>query len=142
MGQASPEVSLHPEAESPEPSGLQGPPFEDILAARSSDWRKQPSRADAEPPTPDTQSPWDPEPWFWQDVLTEQLWQIFAGTPKRDQPHRSESLWGWGRGAAWGCVGDSLGTAPLSHVALIPPPPAPCGPTIPATERLPGPVSN
>ncbi|KAM8925062.1 transducin-like enhancer protein 6 isoform 15-T19 [Lycaon pictus] len=33
---------------------------------------------------------WDSEPRFWQDVLTEQLWQVFAGTHEEgDQPwHR------------------------------------------------------
>ncbi|XP_059244578.1 transducin-like enhancer protein 6 isoform X2 [Mustela nigripes] len=86
--EASPEASLHPEAETPQPSRLQGPPFEDVLAPRSSDWLRQPSRAGTGPPMPDTQSPWDPEPRFWQDVLTEQLWQIFTGTHKRDQRRR------------------------------------------------------
>uniref|UniRef100_A0A8C0MJC9 Transducin-like enhancer protein 6 n=1 Tax=Canis lupus familiaris TaxID=9615 RepID=A0A8C0MJC9_CANLF len=35
---------------------------------------------------------WDSEPRFWQDVLTEQLWQVFAGTHEEgDQPrHRRE----------------------------------------------------
>ncbi|EFB13547.1 hypothetical protein PANDA_012776, partial [Ailuropoda melanoleuca] len=56
------------------------------LAARSSDWLRQLSRADAAPvPQPDTQPSWDSEPRFWQGVLTEQLWQIFAGTHKKDQ---------------------------------------------------------
>ncbi|VCW76273.1 unnamed protein product [Gulo gulo] len=99
--EASPEACLHPEAETPRPSGLQGPPFEDVLAARSSDWLRPPSRADAGSPTQDTQSRWDPEPRFWQDVLTEQLWQIFAETHEMDQHRRSESPWGWGMGAAW-----------------------------------------
>ncbi|XP_034513351.1 transducin-like enhancer protein 6 isoform X4 [Ailuropoda melanoleuca] len=83
---ASPEASPHPVAETPQPSGLRGPPFEDVLAARSSDWLRQLSRADAAPvPQPDTQPSWDSEPRFWQGVLTEQLWQIFAGTHKKDQ---------------------------------------------------------
>ncbi|XP_045845865.1 transducin-like enhancer protein 6 isoform X2 [Meles meles] len=132
VGQASPEVSLHPEAESPQPSGLQGPPFEDILAARSSDWRKQPSRADAESPTPDTQSPWDPEPWFWQDVLTEQLWQIFAGTHKRDQPHRTtERLPG---PESQDAGPQDSGLEPRSRDALVPCPPMP-SPSSPRGSR-------
>lgn len=123
VGQASPEASLHPEAETPQPSGLQGPPFEDILAVRSSDWLRQPSRAGAGSPMPDTQSPWDPEPRFWQDVLTEQLWQIFTGTHKTDQHRRSESPWGWGMGVAWGQPGDS--TTESCCPTLPPAPPRP-----------------
>nr|XP_054360013.1 transducin-like enhancer protein 6 [Mirounga angustirostris] len=88
-GPISPEASPHPVAKTPQPSGLQGPPFEDVLAARSSDWLRQPSGADAAPVSQlDTQPPWDSEPRFWQDVLTEQLWQIFAGTHKKDQLRR------------------------------------------------------
>lgn len=130
---ASPEASPHPVAETPQPSGLRGPPFEDVLAARSSDWLRQLSRADAAPvPQPDTQPSWDSEPRFWQGVLTEQLWQIFAGTHKKDQLQlRSESLWGWGMGAAWGwgrSMVESCSTRSPSDV--------------PATGQAPGLVSN
>ncbi|XP_073743432.1 transducin-like enhancer protein 6 isoform X2 [Callorhinus ursinus] len=88
-GPTSPEASPHPVAETPQPPGFQGPPFEDVLAARSSDWLRQPCRTDTAPISqPDTQPTWDSEPRFWQDVLTEQLWQIFAGTHKKDQLRR------------------------------------------------------
>ncbi|XP_047562795.1 transducin-like enhancer protein 6 isoform X2 [Lutra lutra] len=121
--EASPEASLHPEAETPQPSGLQGPPFEDILAARSSDWLRQPSRADAGPPTPDTQSPWDPEPRFWQDVLTKELWQIFAGTHRRDQRRRmTEQLPGL---ESQDAGPQDSGLEPRSRDALVPSPPEP-----------------
>ncbi|XP_032739351.1 transducin-like enhancer protein 6 [Lontra canadensis] len=121
--EASPEASLHPEAETPQPSGLQGPPFEAVLAARSSDWLRQPSRADAGPPTPDTQSPWDPEPRFWQDVLTEQLWQIFAGTHRRDQRRRTtEQLPGL---ESQDAGPQDSGLEPRSRDALVPSPPEP-----------------
>lgn len=131
---ASPEASPHPAAKTSQPSGLRGPPFEDVLAARSSDWLRQLSRADAAPvPQPDTQPSWDSEPRFWQGVLTEQLWQIFVGTHKKDQPRRrSESPWGWGMGVAWGW-GRSNGESCCST----------CSPSdVPATGQSPGPVSN
>ncbi|XP_032161587.1 transducin-like enhancer protein 6 isoform X4 [Mustela erminea] len=128
--EASPEASLHPEAETPQPSGLQGPPFEDVLAARSSDWLRQPSRAGTGPPMPDMQSPWDPEPRFWQDVLTEQLWQIFTGTHKRDQRRRipaTERLPGLGSQDAGP---QDSGLEPRSEDALVPSPsePSPSSP--------------
>uniref|UniRef100_A0A8C7AE22 Transducin-like enhancer protein 6 n=1 Tax=Neovison vison TaxID=452646 RepID=A0A8C7AE22_NEOVI len=93
------------------------------MAVRSSDWLRQPSRAGTGSPMPDTQSPWDPEPRFWQDVLTEQLWQIFTGTHKTDQHRRSESPWGWGMGVAWGQPGDS--TTESCCPTLPPAPPRP-----------------
>ncbi|XP_029773225.1 transducin-like enhancer protein 6 isoform X2 [Suricata suricatta] len=64
---------------------LQGPRSEDAVARRSSDWLTQRPGADEQ----DTPARWDPEARLWQDVLTEQLWQIFTGTPdKGEQPQR------------------------------------------------------
>ncbi|KAF3829617.1 hypothetical protein GH733_003881 [Mirounga leonina] len=133
-GPISPEASPHPVAKTPQPSGLQGPPFEDVLAARSSDWLRQPSGADAAPVSqPDTQPPWDSEPRFWQDVLTEQLWQIFAGTHKKDQlRRRSESACRWGMGAAWGCVWRTVESCCSTGSPSV----------VSATEQAPGLVSH
>ncbi|XP_064449608.1 transducin-like enhancer protein 6 [Mirounga angustirostris] len=133
-GPISPEASPHPVAKTPQPSGLQGPPFEDVLAARSSDWLRQPSGADAAPVSQlDTQPPWDSEPRFWQDVLTEQLWQIFAGTHKKDQlRRRSESACRWGMGAAWGCVWRTVESCCSTGSPSV----------VSATEQAPGLVSH
>ncbi|XP_030896623.1 transducin-like enhancer protein 6 isoform X2 [Leptonychotes weddellii] len=133
-GPTSPEASPHPVAETPQPSGLQGPPFEDVLAARSSDWLRQPSGADAAPVSqPDTQPPWDPEPRFWQDVLTEQLWQIFAGTHKKDQLRRRTTT-----EQAPGLESQDPGPHDLglepSENTLVPSPPAP-SPSSPEGSR-------
>ncbi|XP_077913830.1 transducin-like enhancer protein 6 isoform X3 [Halichoerus grypus] len=132
-GPTSPEASLHPGAETPQPSGLQGPPFEDVLAARSSDWLRQPSGADAAPVSqPDTQPPWDSEPRFWQDVLTEQLWQIFAGTHKKDQLRRRTTEQAPGLESQDPGPHD-LGLEP-SENTLVPSPPAP-SPSSPEGSR-------
>lgn len=81
---ASPEAFLHPVAKTLQHSSLQGSHFKDVMATRSSDWHKQPSGADAAPVHQlDMQPSWDSEPQFWKDILTEQLWQIFAGTHKK-----------------------------------------------------------
>nr|XP_033711005.1 transducin-like enhancer protein 6 [Tursiops truncatus] len=86
-----------PEAKTPQPSGLQGPDFED-MATRSSDWLQQTPGVDTVHQL-DTWPSWDSEPRFWQDVLTEQLWQIFTGTqehPRRrttEQAPRQVSNW-------------------------------------------------
>ncbi|KAM5308962.1 transducin-like enhancer protein 6 isoform 2-T2 [Glossophaga mutica] len=87
---ASPMASQHPEVRPPEPSSLQGQNFKDVMATRSSDWFQQPSGADRPPAQQtDMRLPWDSEPQLWQDVLTQQLWQIFAGThDKANQPRR------------------------------------------------------
>ncbi|CAD7684930.1 unnamed protein product [Nyctereutes procyonoides] len=61
-------ASLYPVVKTPQPSSLQGPHFRAAMATRSSDWPKEPSRAD-----PSRAS----EP---QDVVTELLWQIFVET--------------------------------------------------------------
>ena len=87
---ASFEASWPPGGKTPRPSSLQGPHFEDVMTSRSSDWLQQ---LDGAPVCQlDGQPSWDPEPRFWQDVLTEQLWQMFACAHDRvDQPrHRSE----------------------------------------------------
>lgn len=92
-GPASPKASWHPEVKPSQPSSLQGPDFEDVMTTRSSDWLQQPSRVDNAPVHQlNPQPSWDSEPLFWQDVLTQQLWQIFAGTYREvDQPsHRRE----------------------------------------------------
>ncbi|KAM9106640.1 transducin-like enhancer protein 6 isoform 2-T4 [Megaptera novaeangliae] len=71
----------HPEAKTAQPSSLQGPDFEDVMATRSSDWLQQTLGVDDHAGHQlDMRPSWDSEPRFWQDVLTEQLWQIFAGT--------------------------------------------------------------
>ncbi|XP_034854077.1 transducin-like enhancer protein 6 [Mirounga leonina] len=130
-GPISPEASPHPVAKTPQPSGLQGPPFEDVLAARSSDWLRQPSGADAAPVSqPDTQPPWDSEPRFWQDVLTEQLWQIFAGTHKKDQLRRRKQAPGL---ESQDPGPHDLGLEP-SENTLVPSPPAP-SPSSPEGSR-------
>ncbi|XP_058393572.1 LOW QUALITY PROTEIN: transducin-like enhancer protein 6 [Diceros bicornis minor] len=78
---ASPKASWHRGVRTPRPSSLQGPNFEDVMASRSSNWLQQPSGLDDAPGHQlNRQTPWDSEPRFWQDVLTEQLWQIFTGT--------------------------------------------------------------
>ncbi|XP_023502152.2 transducin-like enhancer protein 6 isoform X3 [Equus caballus] len=85
---ASFEASWPPGGKTPRPSSLQGPHFEDVMTSRSSDWLQQ---LDGAPVCQlDGQPSWDPEPRFWQDVLTEQLWQMFACAHDRvDQPrHR------------------------------------------------------
>ncbi|XP_016077669.1 PREDICTED: transducin-like enhancer protein 6 [Miniopterus natalensis] len=90
-GPPSPEAPQHPVVKPPQPSALKEPNFEDIMATRSSEWLQQPSGVDNSPVHQlDTRPSWDSEPQFWQDVLTQQLWQIFAGThDKVDQPrHR------------------------------------------------------
>nr|XP_058916079.1 transducin-like enhancer protein 6 [Kogia breviceps] len=57
------------------------------MATRSSDWLQQtPGVDDDAVHQVDTRPSWDSEPRFWQDVLTEQLWQMFAGT--QDQGER------------------------------------------------------
>lgn len=86
--------SQHSRVKPSQPSGLQGPDFKDVMATRSSDWLQQPSGvAGSSTPQLDTWSSCDSEPQFWQDVLTQQLWQIFAGTHDKVDPsrHRRES---------------------------------------------------
>ncbi|XP_045687308.1 transducin-like enhancer protein 6 isoform X1 [Phyllostomus hastatus] len=87
---ASPVASQHPEVKPPRPSSLQGQNFKDVMATRSSDWLQRPSGVDRPPAQQaDVWLPWDSEPQLWQDVLTQQLWQIFAGThDKADQLRR------------------------------------------------------
>ncbi|XP_054574337.1 transducin-like enhancer protein 6, partial [Eptesicus fuscus] len=77
------------EVKPPQPSGLQEQDFKDVLATRSSDWLQQPSGVGSSPAHQlDTRSSCDSEPLFWQDVLTQQLWQIFAGTHDTADPSR------------------------------------------------------
>nr|XP_060482514.1 transducin-like enhancer protein 6 [Panthera onca] len=85
-GPPSPEASPHPALPTPPRSSLRGPHFEDVVAARSSDWLTQRSGVDDAPAHQlDTPASWDSEPQLWQDVLTEQLWQIFAGTHNKGE---------------------------------------------------------
>ncbi|XP_032483213.1 transducin-like enhancer protein 6 isoform X3 [Phocoena sinus] len=79
----------HPEAKTPQPSSLQGPDFEDIMATRSSDWLQQTPGVDTVHQL-DMRPSWDSEPRFWQDVLTQQLWQIFTGTQERPRRRTTE----------------------------------------------------
>ncbi|XP_059555478.1 transducin-like enhancer protein 6 [Myotis daubentonii] len=59
------------------------------MATRSSDWHQQPSGVDDSPAHQlDTRPSGDSEPQFWQDVLTQQLWQMFAGTHDKVDPSR------------------------------------------------------
>uniref|UniRef100_A0A8C9AE36 TLE family member 6, subcortical maternal complex member n=1 Tax=Prolemur simus TaxID=1328070 RepID=A0A8C9AE36_PROSS len=65
------------------------------MAERSSDWLWWPFGAGAQQ---ETRLSWDHQPRFWQDILTERLWQIFAGVHNetKDLGHYSESPLGWG----------------------------------------------
>uniref|UniRef100_A0A8C8XQH5 Transducin-like enhancer protein 6 n=1 Tax=Panthera leo TaxID=9689 RepID=A0A8C8XQH5_PANLE len=109
-GPPSPEASPHPALPTPPRSSLRGPHFEDVVAARSSDWLTQRSGVDDAPAHQlDTPASWDSEPQLWQDVLTEQLWQIFAGTHNKGErlqhtrePPAGEGL---GGGVGGGCPG-------------------------------------
>ncbi|XP_055285107.1 transducin-like enhancer protein 6 isoform X9 [Moschus berezovskii] len=77
----------HPGAMPPQTSSLQDPHFEDVLVTRSSDWFQRSPRVDNDIVRQrDTQPCWNLEPQFSQDILTEQLWEIFAGT--QDQGER------------------------------------------------------
>ncbi|XP_012584875.1 PREDICTED: transducin-like enhancer protein 6 [Condylura cristata] len=79
-GPASPKAPWHPRVRPLRPSSLQGPALSDVVATRPSDWLQQLSRAEeAAASQLDTKPPWDAEPQFWEDVLTEQLWQILVG---------------------------------------------------------------
>ncbi|XP_044233882.2 transducin-like enhancer protein 6 isoform X3 [Ursus arctos] len=81
------------------------------------------------PGEPDTQPSWDSEPRFWQGVLTEQLWQIFAGTHKKDQPRRRTT--GQSPGPESQDPGPhALGLEPHSEDTLVPSPlvPSPSSP--------------
>ncbi|XP_061045057.1 LOW QUALITY PROTEIN: transducin-like enhancer protein 6 [Eubalaena glacialis] len=93
----------HPEAKTPQPSSLQGPDFEDIMATRSSDWLQQtPGVDDHAGHQLDMRPSWDSEPRFWQDVLTEQLWQIFAGTQDQgERPRRRTTEQAPGQVSNW-----------------------------------------
>ncbi|XP_012501595.1 PREDICTED: transducin-like enhancer protein 6 [Propithecus coquereli] len=70
---SGPDVPPHLEAKTPQEQN-----FTEVLATRSSDWLWWPFGAGAQQ---ETQPSWDCRPRFWQDILTEQLWQIFAGVP-------------------------------------------------------------
>ncbi|KAI4541482.1 hypothetical protein MG293_008624 [Ovis ammon polii] len=79
----------HPGATPPQTSGLQDLDFEDVLDMRSSDWFQQSPRVDSDTVRQrDTQPCWDSEPQFPQDILTEQLWEIFAGTQDQGEHPR------------------------------------------------------
>ncbi|XP_036898373.1 transducin-like enhancer protein 6 isoform X2 [Sturnira hondurensis] len=90
---ARPTMSLHPEVNAPQPSSLQGQNFKDVMDTRSSDWLQQLSGVDKPPAQQiDARLPWDSEPQLWQDVLTQQLWQIFAEAhDKVDQLRRKRT---------------------------------------------------
>ena len=108
------------------------------MAARSSDWLTQRSGVDDAPAHQlDTPASWDSEPQLWQDVLTEQLWQIFAGTHnKGERPqHTREPLAGEGLGGGVG--GGCPGAAQLNLVLLFTPPTF-----VLVTEQAPGLVSD
>ncbi|XP_057565997.1 transducin-like enhancer protein 6 [Hippopotamus amphibius kiboko] len=98
LGETSPSEQTNqdpqdPEAKTAQPSGLQRPFFEDIVAMRSSEWFQQPPGVDNDIGHQlDTQPSWDSEPRFWQEVLTEQLWQGFAGTQNQGEHPRRRLL--------------------------------------------------
>nr|XP_040146621.1 transducin-like enhancer protein 6 isoform X5 [Ictidomys tridecemlineatus] len=86
----SPSSPQLPEGGSPQESD-----FEDVVTGRQSDWLRPPQSSwDEEGEMPPF---WDPEPPFWQDVLTSQLWRIFADVqekaaqPCRRAPARAKS---------------------------------------------------
>ena len=108
----------HPGATPPQTSGLQDLDFEDVLVMRSSDWFQRSPRVDNDTVRKrDMQPCWDLEPRFSQDILTEQLWEIFAGTQDQgERPrHRSESPWGC---RDWRGSGHVERQHPLNLVAL------------------------
>ncbi|XP_062966032.1 transducin-like enhancer protein 6 [Cynocephalus volans] len=85
VGQASPGKQAHQdsqEAASPEPpqhlavKTPQESTFEDVTT-RSSDWLQPPIAVDDQLET--ELFGWDEEPRFWRDVLTEHLWEVYAG---------------------------------------------------------------
>ncbi|KAK2086995.1 hypothetical protein P7K49_032902 [Saguinus oedipus] len=73
----SPGTPLRLEDQTPQKSN-----FEDIMASRSSLWLQEYLWADK----PETQLLWDKEASFWQDALTEKLWQIFAHIRDEEMP--------------------------------------------------------
>lgn len=140
-GPASTKVSQHPKVKPPQPSGLQEQDFQDVMATRSSDWFQQPSGVGGSPaPQLDTGSSCDSEPLFWQDVLTQQLWQIFAGTHDKADPsrHRRESPRGWEAGG----LGTRGGQHRLNLVFLLSLPTPSSPPTATVPEQMPGMVSE
>ena len=87
----------HLGASPPQTSSLQDLDFEDVLVMRSSDWFQRSPRVNSDTVRQrDTQPCWDLEPQFSQDILTEQLWEIFAGTQDQGEHprHRSKPPWG------------------------------------------------
>uniref|UniRef100_A0A2K6GW32 Transducin-like enhancer protein 6 n=1 Tax=Propithecus coquereli TaxID=379532 RepID=A0A2K6GW32_PROCO len=82
---SGPDVPPHLEAKTPQEQN-----FTEVLATRSSDWLWWPFGAGAQQ---ETQPSWDCRPRFWQDILTEQLWQIFAGVPteSKDLGHEQQA---------------------------------------------------
>ncbi|XP_076966488.1 transducin-like enhancer protein 6 [Callospermophilus lateralis] len=85
----SPSCPQLPEGGSPQESD-----FEDVVTRRQSDWLRPPQSSWDEGEMPPC---WDPEPPFWQDVLTTQLWQIFADVrEKAAQPCQRVTEQAWG----------------------------------------------
>ncbi|XP_008587140.1 PREDICTED: transducin-like enhancer protein 6 [Galeopterus variegatus] len=85
VGQASPGKQAHQDSqepaspESPQHVAVKTPQestFENVTA-RSSDWLQPPIAVDDQLET--ELFGWDEEPQFWQDVLTEHLWEVYAG---------------------------------------------------------------
>ncbi|ELR61751.1 Transducin-like enhancer protein 6, partial [Bos mutus] len=113
----------------PQTSSLQDLDFEDVLVMRSSDWFQRSPRVNSDTVRQrDTQPCWDLEPQFSQDILTEQLWEIFAGTQDQGEHprHRSKPPWGGRRAVRPGREGACL---PLIQSCLcpvfLPPTPSP-----------------
>nr|XP_055198714.1 transducin-like enhancer protein 6 isoform X2 [Nyctereutes procyonoides] len=114
-GPASPKASPHP--------GAPRPHLSDATATGSPHWPRRPS--------------WDSEPRFWQDVLTEQLWQVFAGTHEEgDQPRH------WRTGPALGPESQDPGPHPPGleprtedPLAASPPTDSPSPPSSPEGSR-------
>lgn len=102
----SPSSPQLPEGGSPQESD-----FEDVVTRRQSDWLRPPQSSWDEGEMPPC---WDPEPPFWQDVLTTQLWQIFVDVQeKAAQPcHRGECP-----GGGWPV---SRASRARSHLSVFP----------------------
>ncbi|XP_072577960.1 transducin-like enhancer protein 6 isoform X3 [Vulpes vulpes] len=122
-GPASPKASPHPGAPAAPSPGPPRPRLSDATATGSPHWPRRPS--------------WDSEPRFWQDVLTEQLWQVFAGTHEEgDQPRH------WRTGPALGPESQDPGPHPPGleprtedPLAASPPTASPSPPSSPEGSR-------
>ncbi|XP_023588863.1 transducin-like enhancer protein 6 [Trichechus manatus latirostris] len=93
---ASFEAPRQPRLQTRQPSNLQEQSFKDVAATRLSAWSQQPSQADGiTTHRPQPRSFSSSQPRLWQDVLTERLFQIYAGgvhVPAEQPRHGALSL--------------------------------------------------